>query len=133
MTPVSSANPSIVALRGGAANETSALRSLRDGAASKGAVDVEKLRTQVGEFVGNAFYGTLLKEMHEGGFKSKYFDGGRGEDVFQGQLNQEYVRKIARAGKDPVATQLFESFKRALRIQDDGAASVDATREIATA
>lgn len=70
------------------------------------------LRERVGEFVGNVFYGTLMKQMRSSTLKGKYFHGGRGEEVFNGQLNMELAKRMGQNVADPVAKQMYESIKR---------------------
>lgn len=72
------------------------------------------MRRAVGEFVGNAFYGTLIRQMQASSFKTKYLHGGRGEDVFQGQLGMELAQRMGRSLNNPVADRLFESIERRL-------------------
>ena len=40
------------------------------------------------QFVGEAFYGQMLKSMRSTVGKPAYFNGGHAEEVFQGQLDQ---------------------------------------------
>lgn len=74
----------------------------------------ELSRQAVGEFVGNVFYGTLLRQIQESKLKGEYMHGGRGEEVFRGQLNQELAQRMGRAKNDPIATKLYESIQRGL-------------------
>jgi Rod binding domain-containing protein len=46
--------------------------------------------------VAQTFFGTLLKQMHEGPFKSKIFDGGRGGQAFSSLLDQHLSEHMAR-------------------------------------
>lgn len=71
-----------------------------------------KLRERVGDFVGNVFYGTLLKELQNSKLKGEYFHGGRGEEVFKGQLYAEYARRLGRAPGDPIANRIYEAMTR---------------------
>lgn len=77
------------------------------------------LRRSTGEFVGDIFYGTLLREMQKSSFKTKYFNGGRGEEAFQGQLSQELAKRIGRTRNDAVAQRLFESIGKRLGVTSD--------------
>jgi hypothetical protein len=52
------------------------------------------LRKSTGEFVGEIFYGTLLREMQKSKFKTKYLSGGRAEEAFQGQLASQMSKRI---------------------------------------
>jgi peptidoglycan hydrolase FlgJ len=72
----------------------------------------EALRKKVGEFVGNIFYGTLLRQMQNSKLKGKYFHGGRGEDVFQGQLGMELASRLGRASNNPVVNRLYGEMSR---------------------
>ena len=84
-------------------------------AAQKASVANPKLREQVGDFVGNIFYGTLLIQLQDSKFKSEYFHGGRGEEIFKGQLYQEYARRIGRSPNDPMSNRIYEAMTRHLR------------------
>lgn len=77
------------------------------------------LRRSTGEFVGDIFYGTLLRQMQKSGFKTKYMSGGRAEEAFQGQLAQVLAKRIGRSGNDPVANRLFKSIGRRLGVIED--------------
>jgi hypothetical protein len=77
------------------------------------------LRRATGEFVGDIFYGTLLREMQQSKFKTKYLSGGRAEEAFQGQLSMEIAKRIGRSGNDPVARRLFKSVARRLGVEGD--------------
>jgi hypothetical protein len=78
------------------------------------------LRRATGEFVGDIFYGTLLREMQQSRFKTKYLSGGRAEEAFQGQLSMEIAKRIGRSGKDPVSRRLFDSVARQLGVEANG-------------
>ena len=71
-----------------------------------GAVQRRKL---MGEFVGNSFYGVLMKQMNESKIKGKYFHGGRGEEAFRGQLAMELGKRMGQSPTDPIANKLFQS------------------------
>ncbi len=68
------------------------------------------VREKVGEFVGQFFYGTLLKQMQQSKLKGKYFHGGRGEEVFQMQLGMELAMRAGRSPNDPVAGRIYDAF-----------------------
>lgn len=71
-----------------------------------------KLRETVGEFVGNVFYGTLMRQMEKSSIKGKYMHGGRGEEVFQSQLHMEFAKRLGRAPGDPIANRIYEAMTR---------------------
>jgi len=74
------------------------------------AADKEALRTDIGEFVGNVFYGTLMRAMRDSAFKGPYMHGGRGEEVFSGQLHMELAKRMGQARHDPIANSIFKAW-----------------------
>jgi hypothetical protein len=74
--------------------------------------DATELRDNVGEFVGNVFYGTLMRQMQNSKLKGKYLHGGRGEEVFQSQLNMEYAKRMGRSPNDPIANRIYDAMTR---------------------
>ena len=72
----------------------------------------QDLRRRVGEFVGDIFYGTLIRQMHASKLKGDHFHGGRGEEVFQGQMGMELAKRMGRAANDPISNRLYESLRR---------------------
>ncbi len=72
------------------------------------------MRRNVGEFVGNIFYGTLIRQMHASSLKTKYLHGGRAEDAFQGQLGIEIAQRLGRSLNNPIADRLFHAIERRL-------------------
>ncbi len=72
--------------------------------------DKEALRADIGEFVGNVFYGTLLRAMRDSTLKGSYMHGGRGEEVFSGQLHMELAKRMGQAPNDPIANSLFKAW-----------------------
>ncbi len=79
--------------------------------ASSGQGD-QDLRRRVGEFVGDIFYGTLMRQMYASKLKGEQFHGGRGEEVFQGQLGMELAKRMGRAANDPISNRIYESLRR---------------------
>jgi hypothetical protein len=81
------------------------------GVVEKTAPDDGQLRETFGQFVGEAFFGQLMKSMRASVGKPAYFHGGRGEEVFQGQLDQLLAEKISEASADRFAGPMFELFQ----------------------
>jgi len=77
--------------------------SLRDQGAS-----IDELRKQFTQFVGETFYGQMIKAMRTTVDKPAYFHGGRGEDVFQGQLDQKFAEYMTAASAETFAEPMFE-------------------------
>ena len=72
--------------------------------------DSKKSRKVFDTFVRQTFYGQLVKAMHSTQEKPAYFHGGRGEEVFQGQLDQLLVEEVAKNGASQIAEPMFELF-----------------------
>ena len=97
----------------------------------QGGESAKQIREHVGEFVGTVFYGTLMRQMEDSSIKGKYGHGGRGEEIFQGQLNMELAKRMGRSPNDPIANCMYESIMRHLGKgeQLDTAAGTAATAE----
>ncbi len=54
-----------------------------------------KLRKAFDNFVGETFYGQMLKSMRTSIGKPAYFNGGRAEEVFTQQLDQVLSQKLS--------------------------------------
>lgn len=72
--------------------------------------DEKELRGRFDQFVGETFFGQMLKTMRQSLGKPAYFHGGRGEEVFQAQLDQTMVEKISEASADTFTNPMFELF-----------------------
>jgi len=69
-------------------------------------------RKTVGEFVGNAFYGTLLKQVQEAKIKGPFGHGGRGEEVFNGQLTLELAKRMGQAQNNPLTDRMYKAIAK---------------------
>src|SRR3954467_15858675 len=67
----------------------------------------EEVHEKFTQFVGETFYGQMLKSMRSTVGKPAYFNGGRGEQVFQGQLDQTMAEHMTTATADRFADPLF--------------------------
>ena len=72
--------------------------------------DQTQVRQKFDAFVGQAFYGQLLKEMHKTVGKSAYFNGGQAEQAFQGQLDQVLAEKMSQNNASQFTGPMFELF-----------------------
>ena len=72
--------------------------------------DADQLREQFDTFVGEAFYGQMLKAMRQSLGKPAYFHGGRAEEIFQGQLDQLLTEEMTKSGASEFSDPLFELF-----------------------
>lgn len=72
----------------------------------------EQLRQIVNEVVGVTFFAPMLKTAHNSVLKGKYGHGGRGEEVFQSQLDMEFARSVGRGVKTDLAESLYRKLTR---------------------
>ena len=72
----------------------------------------KSLRTAANELVGEVFYGTLLRQMRQSPLKGKYGHGGRGEEVFQAQLDTELASRAGKASGASIADAVVDRFER---------------------
>ncbi len=72
--------------------------------------DETELRQAFDSFVGETFFGQMIKAMRKSVGKPAYFYGGRGEEIFQEQLDQTMAKDIARASADQFTGPMFDLF-----------------------
>lgn len=70
----------------------------------------EELRQAFNTFVGETFYGQMLKAMRSTQSKPAYFHGGRAEEMFQQQFDQVLAGKLSAASADKFSGPMFELF-----------------------
>ncbi len=70
----------------------------------------EELREVFDQFVGQTFYGQLFKAMRQTVDKPAYFHGGKGEEVFQQQLDQVLGEKMTEATSGQFTGAMFQLF-----------------------
>src|SRR5215210_3181009 len=75
---------------------------------AKGNEKSGELHEKFTEFVGQAFYGQMLKAMRSTVGKPAYFYGGHAEEVFQGQLDQTMSEHLTKASASKLAEPMFE-------------------------
>jgi Rod binding domain-containing protein len=67
-----------------------------------------ELREKFTQFVGEVFFGQMIKAMRATTGKPAYFHGGRGEEVFQSQLDQKLAEHLTEASAERFAEPMFE-------------------------
>src|SRR3954466_2505533 len=72
----------------------------------------QKLFDIAQKWVGQTFFGTLLKQMHESPFKSDLFSGGRGGEAFNTLYDQHLAERMARASGRPLANAIVKHIQR---------------------
>lgn len=70
----------------------------------------DQLKEAFHDFVGQTFFGELMKAFRSTQQPSAYFHGGRAEEIFQGQLDQVLAEKLSDASADRIADPMFELF-----------------------
>ncbi len=84
------------------------------------------LRVAVNEVVGQTFFGSMLKMARESTFKSEFGHGGRGEEMFRGQLDEELVTRISQSSQVGFLNTMYD------RMAERYADRIDATSSDAT-
>lgn len=79
--------------------------------ARTGPDDQDSLRDAFDAFVGQTFYGLLLKSMRTMVDKPSYFHGGRAEEMFQSQLDQVLTEEMSKANAHQLTGPMFELFQ----------------------
>jgi flagellar protein FlgJ len=74
----------------------------------KGTGSENALREQFTQFVGETFFGQMIKSMRATTEKPAYFHGGRAEEVFQSQLDQQLAQHLTEASAEQFADPMFE-------------------------
>lgn len=75
----------------------------------------DELRQTFDKFVGETFFGQMLKSMRQTLGKPAYFHGGRAEELFQGQLDQTLAEKMTAASADRFTGPMYELFSLSRR------------------
>lgn len=91
-------------------------------AAPRDAERREALRQRVSEWVGQSFFGQLMKQMRESPFKTDLTSGGRGGEVFASLLDQTLAPRLSRGA----GAGLVDAIVRRLEGRRGFASSLDA-------
>ncbi len=85
------------------------IKPLRPGPASaqKQLDEAKELQETFRTFVGESFFGQMMKSMRSTQDKPAYFHGGHAEEVFQGQLDQTLAQEMTSASADQIADPMF--------------------------
>lgn len=74
------------------------------------AADDQALRGAFNDFVGQTFFSQMLQSMRKTVGKSAYFNGGRAEEIFTGQLDQVLAEKMSKASASKFTDPMYELF-----------------------
>ncbi len=72
--------------------------------------DNPALRKAFDEFVGETFYGQMIKSMRKSQGQVAYFGGGQAEEIFTQQLDQALTKKMTHIGADKLSGPMYQLF-----------------------
>jgi hypothetical protein len=72
--------------------------------------DEAELQETFQQFVGEAFFGQLLKSMRKLTGKPAFFHGGQAEEIFQRRLDELLADKLTDASSDRLSEPMYELF-----------------------
>jgi Rod binding domain-containing protein len=85
-------------------------------------------------WVAQTFYGQMLKQMRNSPFKSDLFDGGRGGQAFQAQLDQRLAERMANGrAADRLVNSIVKSIERKAKPGVAPAPETRSSADVATA
>src|SRR2546430_946408 len=70
--------------------------------------DTPELKEAFTDFVGQTFFGELVKQMRATLHKPAFFHGGMGEDIFQSQLDQIMVERISDTSAQSFSDPMYQ-------------------------
>lgn len=80
------------------------------------------LRETTNKLVGSVFFGTLLRTLRSSTLKGEYGHGGRGEEVFMGQLDQILAERAGQSRTYDLGEAILRRFAeqqlRVMRLQE---------------
>lgn len=71
----------------------------------------DSLRKAFQDFVGQTFFAEMIKSYRSTQQEAAYFNGGRAEKIFQGQLDQTLAEELSQRSADKIADPMFELFQ----------------------
>ncbi len=70
--------------------------------------DEKKFKELLHQFVGQVLFGQMLKSMRATQEKNPYFNGGRAEEIFQGQLDQVLTDKMTKVTSTTLSDPMYK-------------------------
>ncbi len=77
----------------------------------QGSPEDTEVREAFDKFVGETFFGQMLKAMRKTTDKPAYFHGGQAEEMFRGQLDQMLAEKMSEASAGSFTDSMFNLFE----------------------
>jgi flagellar protein FlgJ len=71
----------------------------------------EDLRKAFQDFVGQTFFSQMISSMRSTQQEAAYFNGGRAEKIFQGQLDQILSEELSNASAAQISDPMFKLFQ----------------------
>ena len=96
-----------------AASAMPAALSAKPTAPSAKNADNPALRKAFDQFVGETFYGQMLKAMRKSQGQVAYFGGGQAEEIFTQQLDQALTKQMTHMGADKLSGPMYQLFTQA--------------------
>ena len=123
LSQVSVANYSLSTVDTQASNKLGLLEQAKAGKVEK----AQELHDAYTQFVGETFYGQMMKSMRSTLDKPAYFNGGQAEEMFQSQLDQQISQDWAAKTGDQFAEPMFQHQfpKQAAMLREAQEASTD--------
>ncbi|MBX7074402.1 MAG: rod-binding protein [Pirellulales bacterium] len=81
------------------------------GALSKPNADDSEVRKAFDSFVGETFYGQMLKSLRSMNGKTPYFDGSQAEEIFRNQLDQTLAQDLTKSTAHEFTGPMFDLFQ----------------------
>jgi hypothetical protein len=94
-------------------NLVSTTAAARPTAPSAKHADNPALRKAFDEFVGETFYGQMLKAMRKSQGEVAYFGGGQAQQIFTQQLDQALTKKMTHIGAHELSGPMYQLFTQA--------------------
>ncbi len=70
----------------------------------------DDLKDAFQDFVGQTFFGEMIKAFRTTQQPSKYFNGGRAEEIFQGQFDQVLAETLSDSSAEQISNPMYELF-----------------------
>lgn len=84
------------------------LSAINHASASHNGHDTPELKQAFTDFVGQTFFGELMKQMRSTLDKPAFFHGGMGEDIFQSQLDNIIVERISETSTSSISDPMYK-------------------------
>lgn len=70
-----------------------------------------ELKDAFQDFVGQTFFGQMIKSLRSAQEGAAYFNGGRAEEIFQGQFDQMLSEHLSEASAQSISDPMFQLFQ----------------------